>query len=252
MPEKLWFLKQCEWLASLAADELAALERNAVVRSFEKGEIVYFPSEPGRTVHIVLSGRIKLKDVTPDGKEMILGFLEAGELFGELSLFDGAARSEFAEVVERSELLALPCDDLRRLMERKPELTLHLTRLVGLRRRRIETRLRNLLFRSSRERVAHLLVELVESHGQKSGEAWEIRLPLSHQDLAGLVGVTRESVTLALGHLQLDRLIRVSRRHIRVLDLNRLIAETTKGQDLPTAPPSSSQKPILEPSARRV
>jgi len=252
MAEKLWYLKQCEWLASLSVDEVAWLERNSVVRMFEKREIIYFPSEPGHTVLVVLSGRIKLKDITPDGKETILAFLEAGEVFGELSLFDGAGRSEFAETVERSEVLALPCDDLRRLMEDKPELTLHLTKLVGLRRRRIETRLRNLLFRSSRERVAHLLVELVESHGQKSGEVWEIRLPLSHQDLASLVGATRESVTLALGHLQLDRLIRVSRRHIRVLNLNGLIAETMEVRDAPSAPPHTVEPRILEPSSRQL
>ncbi|MEX2139437.1 MAG: Crp/Fnr family transcriptional regulator [Pirellulales bacterium] len=252
MAEKLWFLKHSKLLSSLSEDELQTLERNAVVRTFEKHQMVYLPSEPGRTVLVVLRGRVKLKDVTPDGKETILAFLDEGELFGELSLFDEAPRSEFAEAVEQSDVLALRCDDLQRLMEQKPELILQLTKLVGLRRRRIETRLRNLLFRTSRERVAHLLVELVESHGQKSGEAWDIRLPLSHQDLAGLVGATRESVTLALGHLQLDRLIRVSRRHIRVLNLRGLIAETMQSHDPTSLPTGANENPILEASSRRV
>jgi CRP-like cAMP-binding protein len=188
MAEKMWYLKQCDLLAGLSQDELAPLERNAVVRTFQKHQLVYLPAEPGRTVLVVLRGRVKLKDVTPDGKETILAFLDEGELFGELALLDGAPRSEFAETVEPSELLALPCEDLRRLMEHKPELTLHITKLVGLRRKRIETRLRHILFRSSRERVAHVLVELVESHGRKAGDHWDIALPLSHQDLAGLVG----------------------------------------------------------------
>jgi CRP-like cAMP-binding protein len=94
-----------------------------------------------------------------------------------------------------------------------------------LRRRRIENRLRNVLFLSSRERMVHMLLELIDSYGDRQGNVCTVRLPLTHQDLASLIGVTRETVTVVLGQLQYDRLLKVQRRHITVLDCKRLAQE---------------------------
>jgi CRP-like cAMP-binding protein len=110
-------------------------------------------------------------------------------------------------------------------MGRRTDVALHVTKLLGFRRRRIENRLRNILFRSNRERIVGLLLELLTAHGQRVERTWEIRLRLSHQELANLIGATRESVTVALGQLQREGLIEVHRRRIRVLDRGRLAAE---------------------------
>src|SRR5262249_31111860 len=123
---------------------------------------------------------------------------------------------------------AIPREALLWLMDQRPNVTLHVTKLVGLRRRRIENRLRNILFRSTRERVVALLVELVESYGRQVGSGWQIRLPLSHQEVASLIGVTRETVTLTLRQLQLERLIQVRRRQLTVLDRPRLVREAAE------------------------
>ena len=121
--------------------------------------------------------------------------------------------------------LALPREDVLWLMERRPDIAMHVTKLLGFRRRRIENRLRNILFRSTRERTVALVLELLETHGQRLvGGSWEVRIKLSHQDLANLIGATRESVTLALGQLQREGLITIQRRLIRVPDRARLAA----------------------------
>jgi CRP-like cAMP-binding protein len=109
-------------------------------------------------------------------------------------------------------------------------LALSITKLVGLRRLRVENRLRNVLFRSNRERVAHILLEMLETYGQRRENEWHITIGLSHQDLASLIGVSRESVTLVLGQLQLEKLVRVRRRAIVVLDPERLSRETNRSQ----------------------
>ena len=116
-------------------------------------------------------------------------------------------RGEYAEAVEDAQVLVIPQEDLCWLMEQRADLALSITKLVGLRRRRIETRLRNILFLSSRERMVHMLLELIDSYGDRLGNACAIRLPLTHQDLASLIGVTRETVTVILGQLQFDRLL---------------------------------------------
>jgi CRP/FNR family cyclic AMP-dependent transcriptional regulator len=232
MRDKLWYLKQVDWLSRLTADEAQQLESRAVTRTFRKGEVIYFPQDAGQTVLLLASGRIKLKNLTPDGKEAILAFVEEGEMFGELALLDDTQRGEFAEAVSDAQLIAISADALRDVMEKRPDVAIGITRLVGLRRRRIQNRLQNILFRSNRERVVHLLLELLETYGSVDGTAWRITLRLSHQEIASLIGATRESVTLILGQLQLEKLIRVYRRQLIVLDRDRLHAEAS-GQSPP-------------------
>jgi CRP-like cAMP-binding protein len=246
MSDKIWFLKRCDLFERLKPAEAERLERRASMRTFKRGDIVYFPTEPGQSVLLLARGRVKIKDITPDGKETILAFIEEGELFGELALLDSQPRNEYAEAVVDSQVLMIPRDDLLWLMGQQPDLALRVTKLVGLRRRRIENRLRNIMFRPNRERVLLVLAELLESHGQQNGNHWEIRLRLSHQELASLIGATRETVTVTLGQLQLERLIRVERRLIKVLDRNRLLAEANGSPTASVQRPSHA--PIPKPS----
>jgi CRP-like cAMP-binding protein len=199
-----------------------------MLRSFARRSLIYAPTEPGQSVLLVASGRVKIKDITADGKETILAFIEEGELFGELALVDEEPRQEYAEAAEDCQILAIPREDILWLMSQRPDVALSITKLVGLRRRRIENRFRNVLFLSSRERMIHLLMELADTHGTRVGFATEIGLPLSHQELASLIGVTRETVTVVLGQLQAEGLIRVQRRRIVILSLRKLSKEVNK------------------------
>jgi CRP/FNR family transcriptional regulator, cyclic AMP receptor protein len=217
-----WHLSQVPLLTILGNEELAQLEQQARVRSFKRKEVIYVPSEAGESVLIVLQGRVKLKDITHDGKEAILGFVEAGELFGELALFDNEARQNYAEAVLPTELTMIPRKAFLAVMDRRPELSLSITKLIGLRRRQVESRLRQLLFRSTQERLIFLLLDFLPQHGKPTPQGIELTLPLSHQDLASLVGATRESVTMALGELQGEGMLRVKRQRLVIYDLAKL------------------------------
>jgi CRP/FNR family transcriptional regulator, cyclic AMP receptor protein len=234
MTETIWFLKRIDLFERLAPAETQRLEKRAIMRDFQPHDIIYFPTDPGQSVMVLARGRVKIKSLTPDGKETIFGFIEEGELFGELAVVDSAPRNEYAEAVLETKVIVLPRDDVLWVMERRPDVALRITKLLGFRRRRLENRLRNIMFRNNRERIVALLVELVETHGkQLSNGTWEIPLPLSHQDLANLIGATRETVTLTLGRLQLERLIRVQRRRITVLNLKQL-ADEASGESPPS------------------
>jgi CRP-like cAMP-binding protein len=238
MSEKLWFLKRCDLFEGLTPAEKERLEGHALLRTFKRGEIIYFPSEPGQTVLVLSRGRVKIKTLGADGKETILTFIEEGELFGELALVDSEPRNEFAEAVEGAVVVAVPREDMLWLIGRRPDVALSVTKLLGLRRRRVENRLRNILFRSTRERVVALLLELLESYGRQAEGHWEIRLKLSHQELGNLIGATRESVTLTLGRLQVERFLQVRRQQIVILDRDRLSEEAAgAGRTPPDAPP---------------
>jgi CRP-like cAMP-binding protein len=242
MSEAIWFLKRCPLFEHLTPDECVRLEARSRARSFPRRSVIYFPDEPGESVLLLTRGRVKIMALTPDGRETIFAFIEPGELFGELAVLDPAPRSEHAEAVEDSHALAIPREELLWLMARRPDVAMSVTKLLGLRLRRIENRLKNLLFRSNRERTVAVLLELLGSHGQMVGGRWEIGLRLSHQELANLIGATRETVTLTLGQLQKEGLIAVTRRRVTVLDRARLAAEVA-GESPPARPAPRRDSP---------
>ena len=174
MSDRIWYLKRCPLFERLGPAESQRLEANATLRSSRGTTSFISPVKPAKRCSSC-AGRVKIKAVTPDGRESILAFINEGEIFGELALLDDSARNEFAEAVEASQVLAVPRDDILWLMSRRPDIALHVTKLFGFRLRRIENRLRNILFRSTRERVAALLLELIDTHGHKDAEGWEIR-----------------------------------------------------------------------------
>ena len=222
MAERIWCIQKSRLFQNLPATDLAFLESRARVRVFPKSSSIYFPSDAAESVFVLAEGRVRLYSITPDGKQAILAIIEPGELFGELALLGSDERDEFAQAVGTSTVVAIPRDSVETVLLRNAELSLAITKFVGLRRKRLERRLRNLLFRSNRERLVGLLCELLEQYGRTIDDGLLIDIKLSHQDLAGLVGITRESVTLTLGELQLERLITVGRQRIVVLNTEKL------------------------------
>ncbi len=223
MPRQIWCIQECRLFEQLSEAELKFLEQRSRVRNFPANATIYFPDDIADAVMVLVQGRIRLHSITPDGKQAILGLIEPGELFGELAIVGSASREEFAQSVSASRVVAIPKEIMESVLMQNASLSLAITKLVGLRQRRLERRLRYLLFRSNRERMIGLLCELMEQYGRRTDEGLLIDIKLSHQDLAGLIGVTRESVTLALGELQLERLITTGRRKIVVLNERSLI-----------------------------
>ncbi len=224
MPEQHWFLKPCALFERLSPAELSQLESRARVRKYPSRDSVYLPADQADAVLLLASGRVKIGGLTADGKESILAFIEPGELFGELAIFGPGPREEFAQTVEPSTIVMFPREAFWECMQRHAEISLGVTKLIGLRRQRIERRLKYLLFRSSRDRLVHLLLELADQYGQATPQGVFIRLKLSHQDLANIIGSTRETVTVLLGDLQTEHFLELGRQKIVLLDIPRLAA----------------------------
>lgn len=222
MDEKLWYLKQANLFEQLSAEEIARVESHSRMQVFPRKGIVYLPNDPGHSVYLLTSGRIRLYHVTAEGKETVLAFIDPGEIFGELSLFGQAQREEFAEAMEKSTVVRIPGDEMQQLMSDRPEIVLHVTRLMGLQRQRIERRLKALLFRSNRDRLVYLLLELAEKYGKPCPEGIHLGIRLSHQDMASMIGSTRETVTVLLGELAYARSLIVKRRQIILTNLEQL------------------------------
>ena len=250
MTERVWFLKQSRLFQQLSLEEIASLESRARVRELPPRQVIYAPSDAADSVFLVVRGRVRIVSLTPEGKEAILGLVEPGELFGEMALVSTEPREEHAETAVTSTIAAIPRDTLEAVMSRNSELSIGVWKFLGWQRQRIERRLRSLLFRSTRERVLLLLVDLAEHYGKPVPQgAVDLGIRLSHQEFANLIGATRESVTVALGDLQNEGILAIGRQRVTILSPERLAraAGLTRSIVLNQQPPPAVKtKTIME------
>jgi CRP/FNR family cyclic AMP-dependent transcriptional regulator len=222
MSEKYWYLKKCSLFERLDDQQLQQIEAHSRSKDFPANTPVYLPAEKADHVFLLAKGLVKVSHLTADAKESILAFVESGELFGELALFDGQSRDELVKTMEPSTVVMIPAARLQQLMADSTDVALAITKLVGLRRQRIERRLKNLLFLSNRDRLVHLLLELAEQYGVSTDDGVRLRIKLSHQELANLIGSTRETVTVVLGQLRAQDCVAGGRRKIVITQPERL------------------------------
>lgn len=225
MAQEIWYVRNCSLFQRLDEATLRRLEQHALVRQYERNAPIYLPTDAADGAFLLASGRVRICSNTPDGKQSILALINPGELFGELAVIQPGRREEQAEAAVISTVVCLAGDILRSLMEHSTDVSLGITKLIGLRRQRIERRLRNLLFRSNHERLGHLLLELVEQYGRDTDDGVMLDIKLSHQELSAIIGVTRETVTHVLGEMQKSGLVRVSRQSIVIMNLKALATE---------------------------
>jgi len=241
MPAKHWHLTTCDLFERLRPQEIRSVERQSQYKTFARKSPIYLPADAASSVFVLAAGRAKICHLTQEGKQSILAFIEPGEMFGELSIVDDGPRDEYAEAIEKSTVLQIPGDVIRHLIEHHPEVSLGVTRLIGFRRRRVERRLKNLLFLSNRQRLTHLLIELAGQYGKHTPAGIELTIKLSHQDLANVIGSTRETVTVELGAMQNEGLLTTGRRKITIVSAEKLAAsintELPESPTLPGSPP---------------
>lgn len=214
MPEELWHLKKCDLFCGLQPEQIEQIESRSRQRSLRPGEPVYLPSEKADSVFVLARGLVKVCHLTADGKQSILAFIEPGEMFGEQAIFVEQKRDEYVETLEATTVFEIPSAVMQTLMHHHNQFAIEITKMIGQRRQRIERRLKNLLFLSNHDRLVHLLLDLAEQFGESIDNAIRLRIRLSHQEIANLIGSTRETITILLGQLKADGCVGGGRRKI--------------------------------------
>lgn len=204
-------LQHVPLFSDLDESELAALAELCKVRSFPKGNVIFYEEDPGTSCYIVLSGKVKIVVTADDGREHILGMLGPNDFFGEMSLIDGEPRSASALAVEDSQLLVVSRDEFLKLLRGSPDLTLKLLVALSLRLRAADRNMESLAFLSAPGRVARLILELGERQGRNEGPDLVVEHTMTRQELASLAGTSRETLTRVImdyqdrGFIELDK-----------------------------------------------
>lgn len=229
-----WHLRGLDWLGELSDAETARLLRVSSSRDFERGSTIFEPMAKPDSVYLLERGLVRVYRLSAKGEEATLGYVRPGEVFGELEAFSDQPRESFATAVRASRVLRVPRQELLRILDEHPRIALSVTTQIGSRFKRIESRVESLVFRNLRSRLSLILMELAEDFGrEQAGSGTVIELPLSQQDLATLVGATRQSVNLCLRGLREAKLVGYRSRRFALPDLEALRREA--GVEIPPA-----------------
>lgn len=204
-------------------DEAAAALRDSMVEvHLDRGEVLFHEGDEGDRIYVVTDGKIKLGRTAQDGRENLLALLGPGQMFGELSLFDPGPRSATATAVTESSLLALGHADLIPLLTGRPEVARGLLLQLASRLRRSNDTLADLVFSDVPGRVAKQLLDLSTRFGVPSEEGVRVVHDLTQEELAQLVGASRETVNKALADFVGRGWLRLEQRSVVLLDVERL------------------------------
>lgn len=221
---KLWYFENFNLMKTLPKTELMKLSQGTKMTQAPKKQIIYFPEESSNSVYLIKKGKVKISRMAEDGREIIIAILGEGEVFGESAITDtGSKREEFAEATEDTILCNMFSEVIHDLMEKDPAFGLKITKIIGFRFKRIQSRFESLIFKSSDERVKSFIKDLVKDEGQKNSNGeFELKLNLTHEDIGKLTATSRQTVTTVLNNLEKKNLISYDRSKIVVKDLNKL------------------------------
>ena len=224
LPERARLLSRSFLFRGLAPDALEAVARLTALRPLAAGETLFWQDDEADALYGVVEGLVRIWVHGPDGKELTLNLMEAGDFFGEIALLDGLPRTASASALTDSRLLVLQRRDFLALLERAPHLALHVIELLCERLRGNTDRLRDAAFLDLGTRLAKTLHALAIAHGQAESGGTLIQAKLSQGNLAQLLGVTREAVNKQLKAFEREGLLAQRGGRILVPDLDALHA----------------------------
>jgi CRP/FNR family cyclic AMP-dependent transcriptional regulator len=208
-------LKGTELFAELSDDALARVVANAVSRELRRGDVVFEEGALPEHLYVVEDGRIAIASKSIDGREAVFALMERGELFGEMGLLDGLGRSAEARALEPSQITEIPYVPVRAVFEENPALLWGVVALLAGRLRSMDSALADSVFLDVTGRTAKRLLEL-------AGEQDEFLLPITQEELAGMVGASRERVNKAIASFVRLGWIDQADRRYAILDREQL------------------------------
>ncbi|WP_245557565.1 Crp/Fnr family transcriptional regulator [Deinococcus peraridilitoris] len=209
---------QSGFMHDLPPDARAALLASARRVNFDRGGLLYHTEDSAETVYVLQGGRVRLYRIGSGAREVTVAVHQGGELFGTAGLHGESSYGQYAEALESGEALAIGGTTLRELLRAQPALGVALSAQLTRQTRALQERLSSLVFLEVSQRLAGALLTMAELNSAGEGGKKALKGRVSHQDLAYLVGSTRETITKLLGEFKERGLLDLGYRRIVVLD----------------------------------
>ena len=216
------YFKQVSFFADLPEEEIQALSPITKRRTFRAGEVIFHRDDPGQVLYMIKEGKVKICIISPDGQEVSLTVFGKGEYFGEFALLDGLPRSTDAVALEKVECYTLQRSDFHNTILKNPKIAILILEALSKRLRNTNQMVEDLIFLDVYGRVAKKLLELADAHGIKTEDGVRIDVRLTQQELAAMVGASRESVNKVLGYFTDKNFISTDKYRITIHNTNDL------------------------------
>lgn len=214
--DKLWYLSQINIMEELPEADLQEIARIAPMNRTPKRTILFTPDTPPQGLYLLKKGKVRLYKLNPGGKQFTLAILGDGNIFGEVEAFSTGSSNIYAETLEDTLICLLSRADFESLVQERPQLALKMIRVLSERLNEAEEMLASLAYGSVKKRLLHLLSKLGQNFGEAHGEYIRVNVPLTHQDMAAMIGATRETVSATMAELVRQGVIRKSRFRRRI------------------------------------
>ncbi|MDF2192047.1 Crp/Fnr family transcriptional regulator [Paraflavitalea sp. CAU 1676] len=222
--EKMLLIRRYDLWRHISDEEYEALN---VVHNFieaKKGDYIYFEAFHHNKLYFLKEGHVRIGYINDKGEEVIKEIIEKGEIFGQITLERNNLQGEFAQAYRHDvSLCAFTIESFEQLLAKKPQLALKYSKQVGAKLRVIENRLVNLLNKDVKTRLLHFFWLLIQQHPEEMA-AGQVRIPnfLTHEDIAQLIGASRQTITTLINELALEGIIGFNRQEIRIPDVKKL------------------------------
>lgn len=211
-------LDRVPFLAALSASDRRWLSERVRRRHYARGDIVFQKDDPGEALFIVESGSVRIHVTGSQGTDLTLAVMNTGDFFGDMSLLDGKPRSASASAVTDSSLIILDRDHFTELVRKRPDAALAVLARVTQRLRGSDQMASDLAFLDAAGRLARRLLEIAEQSGVRRPDGILLNVRITQEELANMIGVTRESVNRNLSEFRREGLIKNEGRKIVIRD----------------------------------
>jgi len=222
--DNMLLIRNYDLWCHLSDEDYAELKIEHHVMEVPKGEYIYFEAYNHNKIYFVKEGYIRIGHLDADGNEKISEIIQKGELFGQFTLEKSNLNGEFAQAYKQDvSLCAFYIEDFEKLLKKRPDLAIRYSKQVGAKLRLIENRLLNLLNRDVKSRLAHFFWQLVENKlGENKPGGFCIPNYLKHEDIAHLIGSSRQTVTTLINELESEGILSYDRQQICFLNVKNL------------------------------
>lgn len=217
-----------DFLGGLQPGDYAALLAVAQARSYARGEFVFRADSPGANVYLLRRGKIKIHQLSPEGREVILWFCFPGEVFGLAEAARGGGRAVNAQACEDSEVLSIPQAQFCNYLQAHPRAAILSMQVLGSRLRVLGDMMVNLVADDVETRIAKLILRLGARYGVRVGKEIRLSVPLTHQEIADMVGTSRQTATSIIGALRRQGVLSIDNHRIQI-ESEELLAGLTQG-----------------------
>jgi CRP/FNR family transcriptional regulator, cyclic AMP receptor protein len=222
--DKMLLIRNYDLWCHLSDEDYEALNIEHHYMEVPKGEYIYFEAYNHNKIYFVKEGYIRIGHIDSEGNERVMEIIQKGEIFGQFTLERSNLHGEFAQAYKQDvSLCAFFIDDFEKLLKKRPDLALRYSKQVGAKLRTIENRLLNLLNKDVKTRLAHFFWQLVENKlGETLPEGFCIPNYLKHEDIANLIGSSRQTVTTMINELEAEGILSYNRQQICFLNVKNL------------------------------